>query len=70
MAVELNQEVVNDAAKLMMHRLVARALARDPSLVDRQESFRRAFPSVSGGTISCINGMRFFDCLFRNCVFG
>jgi hypothetical protein len=40
MAVELNQEVVNDAAKLMMHRLVARALARDPSLVDRARVFQ------------------------------
>lgn len=31
----MNQEVVNDAAKLMMHRLVARALARDPSMLNR-----------------------------------
>src|SRR3978361_228898 len=35
MASGLNQEVVNDTAKLMMHRLIARALARDPSIVDR-----------------------------------
>jgi hypothetical protein len=31
----LNQEAVNDIAKLMMHRLIARMLARDPSLIDR-----------------------------------
>ena len=30
-----NPEDVNDAAKLIMHRLIARLLARDPSLVDR-----------------------------------
>jgi hypothetical protein len=33
MSVELNQEHVNDTAKLMMHRLIARAISRDPSLV-------------------------------------
>jgi hypothetical protein len=31
----LNQEIVNDTAKLIMHRLIARSLARDPLLVDR-----------------------------------
>jgi hypothetical protein len=31
----LNQEIVNDTAKLIMHRLIARLLARDPLLVDR-----------------------------------
>jgi hypothetical protein len=31
----LNQETVNDTAKLMMHRLIARLLARDPALIDR-----------------------------------
>jgi hypothetical protein len=31
----LNQEDVNDTAKLIMHRLIARSLARDPSLIDR-----------------------------------
>ena len=30
-----NQEMVNDTAKLIMHRLIARRLARDPSLVER-----------------------------------
>jgi hypothetical protein len=33
-----NEEVVNDTAKLIMHRLIARSLARDPSLVDRAKS--------------------------------
>jgi hypothetical protein len=31
----LNQETVNDTAKLIMHRLIARSLARDPMLLDR-----------------------------------
>jgi hypothetical protein len=31
----LNQEIVNDTAKLMMHRLISRLLGRDPWLVDR-----------------------------------
>jgi hypothetical protein len=35
MDIRVNQETVNDAAKLMMHRLIARALGRDPSLVGR-----------------------------------
>jgi hypothetical protein len=35
MSVELNQEYVNDTAKLMMHRLIARAISRDPSLVEK-----------------------------------
>jgi hypothetical protein len=32
--VRLNAEQVNDRAKLIMHRLVARRLSEDPSLVD------------------------------------
>jgi hypothetical protein len=35
MDVVVNQEMVNDAAKLMMHRLVSRNVSRDPSLVER-----------------------------------
>jgi hypothetical protein len=31
----LNQETVNDTAKLIMHRLIARSLARDPNLLDQ-----------------------------------
>ena len=34
-ASSLNQETVNDTAKLMMHRLIARLLVRDPLLLDR-----------------------------------
>jgi hypothetical protein len=34
MDVRVNQETVNDAAKLMMHRLIARRLGRDPSLIE------------------------------------
>jgi hypothetical protein len=35
MDVRVNQEAVNDAAKLMMHRLIARKLGRDPSVVEQ-----------------------------------
>lgn len=35
MVTTVNQEVINDTAKLMMHRLIARALVRRPSLVAR-----------------------------------
>lgn len=35
MDVRVNQEAVNDTVKLMMHRLIARRLGRDPSLVER-----------------------------------
>jgi hypothetical protein len=35
MDARVNQETVNDAAKLVMHRLIARKLGRDPSLVER-----------------------------------
>jgi hypothetical protein len=32
---QINKERVNDAAKLMMHRLIARKIGRDPSLVEK-----------------------------------
>jgi len=35
MDARVNQEAVNDAAKLMMHRLIARKIGRDPSLVEQ-----------------------------------
>lgn len=35
MNVEINQEQVNDRAKLMMHRIVARQLGRDLGIMDR-----------------------------------
>ena len=31
----INTERVNDTAKLMMHRLIAREIGRDPSLIER-----------------------------------
>ena len=47
----LNREDINDTAKLIMHRLIARSLARDPSLVDRARSslakFSARFPDRS-----------------------
>lgn len=38
MTASLNQELVNDTTKLMMHRLIARRLAHDPLLVDNAKS--------------------------------
>ncbi len=38
MIARLNQETVNDTAKLILHRLIARSLARDPSLLDRAKA--------------------------------
>jgi hypothetical protein len=38
MSVELNQEHVNDTAKLMIHRLIARTIGRDPSLVEKAKA--------------------------------
>jgi hypothetical protein len=35
MVSHINREHVNDTAKLIMHRLIARELGRDPSLVER-----------------------------------
>jgi hypothetical protein len=35
MSTEVNQGVVGDVAKLMMHRLVVRLIRRDPTLVER-----------------------------------
>jgi len=35
MKILVNQETVNDTAKLMMHRLISREIGRDPSLVER-----------------------------------
>jgi len=35
MTIWVNQEQVNDTAKLMIHRLFARAIGRDPSLIDK-----------------------------------
>jgi hypothetical protein len=37
MSVSVNQETVNDTAKLIIHRLIARRLLRDPSLVARAQ---------------------------------
>jgi hypothetical protein len=35
MKILVNQETVNDTAKLMMHRLISREIGRDPCLVER-----------------------------------
>jgi hypothetical protein len=43
----LNQEIINDTAKLIMHRLIARWLVRDPSLVHRAKASLAKDPSES-----------------------
>jgi hypothetical protein len=43
----VNQERVNDTAKLMMHRLVARAIGRDPSLVEKAKAELRGLGGYS-----------------------
>lgn len=49
----VNQEVVNDTAKLIMHRLIARSLGRDPSLRERARvslaTMASHFPALSFG---------------------
>jgi hypothetical protein len=49
MNVGVNQETVNDAAKLFMHRLIARKLGSDPSLVEQakvaQAKIAERFPN-------------------------
>jgi hypothetical protein len=35
MSTEVNQGMVADTAKLMMHRLIARQIRRDPTLVEK-----------------------------------
>ena len=59
MKILVNQETVNDTAKLMMHRLSSREIGRDPSLVERAKvsHARTAWlyagrPFVGSGTIS------------------
>jgi hypothetical protein len=54
MSVELNQEYVNDTAKLMMHRLIARAIGRDPSLVEKAKvSLERSSQHFEGYLFVC-----------------
>jgi hypothetical protein len=38
MGIEVNQGVVGDTAKLIMHRLVARQIRRDPTLVEKAKA--------------------------------
>ena len=58
----LNRESVNDTAKLIMHRLIARELLRDPSLVERAravlEKTAVRFPTARSSEIgnSCCSG--------------
>lgn len=38
MGVTINQEIVNETAKLMIHRLISREIRRDPSLIQRAKA--------------------------------
>jgi hypothetical protein len=50
----VNQETVNDTAKLIMHRLIARLLSRDPLLIDRARiALNKNFSSFSGSILCC-----------------
>ncbi|OAF04299.1 hypothetical protein AYJ54_24230 [Bradyrhizobium centrolobii] len=49
MSIRINREYVNDTAKLMMHRLIARQIGRDPSLVERaKDSLARSSQRYEG----------------------
>lgn len=49
MSVRINQEYVNDTAKLMMHRLIARQIGHDPSLVEKaKDSLARSSQHFEG----------------------
>jgi hypothetical protein len=60
----VNRERINDTAKLIMHRLIAHQLMRDPSLVEhaRQSLVRMAvrFPEqlLRSGMLACRRGNR------------
>jgi len=54
MSIRINQEYVNDTAKLMIHRLIARAIGRDPSLVERAKvSLDRSSQRHDGYSFVC-----------------
>lgn len=51
MSVRINREYVNDTAKLIMHRLIARQIGRDPSLVEKaKDSLARNSQRFEGYT--------------------
>ncbi|WP_431269280.1 hypothetical protein [Dankookia sp. P2] len=52
----VNKESVNDRAKLIMHRLIARRLARDPALVERARDFVRRRLAEGGRWIAPRSG--------------
>jgi hypothetical protein len=64
----LNQEVVNDAAKLVMHRLIARFIARDPLLIDRAQASLANSPSIFPINPSLPTGKICFDLLRGSCA--
>jgi hypothetical protein len=51
MRAKVNRERVNDTAKLIIHRLIARQMSRDPSLVERvRHSLTRSADRFHGYT--------------------
>ncbi|MEI8152321.1 MAG: hypothetical protein WCG92_12060 [Hyphomicrobiales bacterium] len=52
-----NQEVVNDTTKLIMHRLIARRIGRDPSIVQRAKASHEKSQSDSLQIRSPVSGM-------------
>jgi hypothetical protein len=55
MKIPVNQETVNDIAKLMMHRLISREIGRDPSL-NAQGYRMREPPGAMRDVRSCGSG--------------
>jgi hypothetical protein len=54
MSIEVNQGVIGDTAKLMMHRLIARQIRRDRTLVEKAKvEHARQAGSVRGLAFRC-----------------
>jgi hypothetical protein len=51
----INAEVINDRAKLLSHRLVARRMASDPGIVDRARDILSGYRAQGYGGYDCID---------------
>lgn len=72
MVTGVNQEQVNDSAKSMIHRLIARAIGRDPALIDKA---RLSLDRTASQRYRGYAFVRQWDALLclpprRNCVVG
>jgi hypothetical protein len=55
MTIEVNQGVVGDTAKLIMHRLIARQIRRDPALVEKAKiAHARQADQFAGASACCV----------------